>query len=105
MEPVIANPSSKSDNAALGILAGLGIGLGVAMGCVFLFILLMAMPTDAWYSNIVGAVPFLLPPAIVLFIGLNARRKKKNKFAAGLFIAAAVVALLEGTCGVKMFGW
>ena len=105
MEPLPKKPGSRTDSAGVGILVGLGIGLGVAVACVFLFILLFGMSTDAWYSKFVGATPFLLPPAVVLFIGLNARRQRKNKFAAGLFIAAAVVTLLEGTCAVKMFGW
>lgn len=103
MEPELAKPASKSGSAGLGILAGLAIGFGVAVACVFIFFLLLGIPQNAWYSKIVAVIPFLLPPAVVLFVGLNARRERKNKFAAGLFIAAAVVTLFEATCATGMF--
>jgi hypothetical protein len=97
MDPAVTEPRSKSDSAVLGILAGLGIGLAIAFACVFLFVLV-------WGSyGVVVAVPFLLPPATVAAVGVNARRNKRPKFAAGLFIAAAVVALLEGTCATQLW--
>lgn len=96
MESSVTEPKSKSDNAVLGILAGLGIGVAVAAGCVFLFVLL-------WGSHgAIVAVPFLLPPVSIAVVGVNAHRNNKPRFAAGLFIAAALAALLECTCAVKM---
>jgi uncharacterized membrane protein len=97
LEPVQTEPASRSDSAAQGILIGLGIGFASAFACVFLFILVWGNH-DAFL-----AVPFLVPPVSVAVFGVNARRNKKSKYAAGLFIAAAVVALLEGTCAYQWF--
>lgn len=97
MEPAPTKPNSRSDSAILGILAGLGIGLAVATGCIFLFALFWGR------YGVVVAIPFLLPPATVALVGANARRNKKPKFAAGLFIAAALVAFLEGTCATELW--
>jgi hypothetical protein len=96
MNPAVSEPKAKSDSAVLGILAGLGIGLAVAVVCVLLFVLL-------WGSHgAIVAVPFLLPPASVVVVGINAHRNDRLRFTAGLFIAAALVSLLECTCAAKM---
>jgi hypothetical protein len=97
MEPVQTEPTSQWDSAERGILIGLGIGFAAAFACIFLFILV-------WGNyGFVIAIPFLLPPVCVAVFGMNARRNKKPKLAAGLFIAAAIVALLEGTCAYQWF--
>lgn len=97
MEPVTNEAPPKKDSAELGILAGLGIGFVTAFACVFLFIMV-------WGSyGLVVAIPFFLPPVTVAVFGTIARRNKKPKYAAGLFIASAVVALLECTCAYKWF--
>jgi ABC-type Na+ efflux pump permease subunit len=89
---------SKPDRGVFGILIGLGIGLLAALACVFLFILLMGFREDSWYIKFLVPIPYLLPPAIVCRFGIVARRDGRPKYAAGLFIAAAAVTLLEGTC-------
>jgi len=87
MEPVSTEPRTKKDSAMIGILAGLGIGLAAAVASVFLFFVI-------WGSRgIIVAIPFLLPPASVVVFGFSAHRNNRPRFAAGLFIAAAVVTL------------
>jgi hypothetical protein len=95
MESVSTETSTRKDSAVIGILAGLGIGLAAAVVCVFLFF-------ATWGSSgIVVAIPFLLPPASVAVFGIRASRNNRPRFAAGLFIAAALVTLLEGACATR----
>jgi hypothetical protein len=96
MEPVSTELQTRKDSAVIGILAGLGIGLAAAVVSVFLFI-------GTWGSHgIVVAIPFLVPPAAVAAFGIRAHRNERPRLAAGLFIATAVVALLESACATKM---
>jgi hypothetical protein len=102
VEPSIVK--TKSDSAFLGIIAGLGIGIGTWVGCAVLILFLLDSSGPAVrYLNLVLVVPFLVPPAAVAYYGIIARRSKRSKFAAGLFIAAAVVGLLEATCATTIW--
>jgi hypothetical protein len=94
---------SKNDSAVVGILTGLGLGIGGALASIFLFIFLAGKSYQAWYVTSIRALPYLLPLAPVIYFGIAARRKNKPRFAAGLFVAVALIVLLESSCAVYVW--
>jgi ABC-type amino acid transport system permease subunit len=103
MEPVTDETTSKKDSATLGILAGLGLGFAGAVASVVLFVLLAGKGYQSWYVMFIRSLPFVLPLAPVIYFGITARRGNKPRFSAGIFVAAALIVLLEGTCAAYIW--
>lgn len=94
----------SSDSAAWGIFAGLAIGIAVAIFSFFVFFLIISDSGHSdFYFKLFVAVPYLLPLACVLYGGWIARSSHKPRFAAGFFIAAALMVLLEGSCATYLW--
>jgi hypothetical protein len=82
-------------NPFLGILVGLAMAIGVWLVTVVLAMTFQLFPLAV-------ALCFFCPPLAPAVAGWRAR-DERPRYAVGLFISAAVVTLLEGSCAATLF--
>jgi cytochrome bd-type quinol oxidase subunit 2 len=101
MQPSETEPRRNSDRAWLGILVGLVLGVATAVVSFYIaFLLTYERQISHFYSTALVAVLNLLPPGVAVCCGLAARGNKQPRFAAGFFVAAALLFLLEASCAM-----
>jgi hypothetical protein len=96
-------PEKQSHGAVLGILAGVGLGIAAGLTSVFLIVVFYGSHGNKWLFVLLMALPYILPPGVVIYFGMVARRNKRPRFAAGYFIAASLVVLLEAACANSLW--
>ncbi len=96
MEPAETGPERNSDHAWLGILVGLVLGIATAVVSFYIvFLFAYERHLSPLLFRLADSHSNLLPPVVAVCCGLAARNNKQPRFAAGFFVAAALLFLLE----------